>query len=107
MDPIECVQGEYDLIILKDTLEHIPEYERTLRHLAGRLAPGGYILENTPFKRKKKRKFDGLRRLFSRKGGLTLHLSEKTPIAVILADYGIEPVDTGIWKARPAVGPGS
>jgi 2-polyprenyl-3-methyl-5-hydroxy-6-metoxy-1,4-benzoquinol methylase len=107
MDPIECVQGEYDLIILKDTLEHIPEYERTLRHLARRLAPGGIIMENTPFLRKKKRKFEWLRRLFWREGGLTLHLPEKTPIAVILADHGIEPVDTGIWRAPPAGGPAS
>lgn len=97
LDPVEAVGGEYDLIVLKDTLEHIPDYERTLRRLIGRLAPGGLILENTPFKRRKKRKLAWLRRLF-RRGRPTLHLPEKKPIAEIMAEGRMTLVEPGVWQ---------
>ena len=102
LDPVACVQATFDLIILKDTLEHIPAYEETLRHLIGRLTGGGYLLENTPFKRRKKRAFEGVRRRIRRRaGGLTLHLPERRPIAAIMACCGMEGVGPGTWRAPP------
>ncbi|MBN1417458.1 MAG: class I SAM-dependent methyltransferase [Planctomycetes bacterium] len=101
LDPAGAVAGEYDLIVLKDTLEHIPDYERVLRHLIGRLAGEGWILENTPFKRRKRRRLEGLRRFFRRKGP-TLHLPEGTPIASIMAGAGLTLVEPGVWQAPAA-----
>ncbi|MGE5313129.1 MAG: class I SAM-dependent methyltransferase [Acidobacteriota bacterium] len=36
-------EGKFDLIVLKDTLEHIPEQEKLIPLLSGFLAPGGLI----------------------------------------------------------------
>jgi SAM-dependent methyltransferase len=40
--------GRYDLIVLLDVLEHIPDDVGALRHLAAKLAPGGRILVTVP-----------------------------------------------------------
>ena len=40
--------GAYDLIVLLDVLEHIPDDEGALRYLGPKLAPGGRILVTVP-----------------------------------------------------------
>lgn len=40
--------GAYDLIVLLDVLEHIPDDVGALDHLKGKLAPGGRILVTVP-----------------------------------------------------------
>ena len=41
-------QGRYDLILLKDTIEHIPAQERFIPYLAQFLAPGGCVFFGFP-----------------------------------------------------------
>ena len=48
-DPIQCVTRSYRAIVAMDVLEHIPEYHRIVRHFIEHLAPGGLIIENSPF----------------------------------------------------------
>lgn len=40
------VNGEYDYILLMDSLEHIPDWEETLEHLLDHLKPNGAVLTN-------------------------------------------------------------
>ena len=50
-DPIGAIApgAKYKTILLIDVLEHIPDYHLVLRHLVGCLAPGGIIIEDSPF----------------------------------------------------------
>jgi SAM-dependent methyltransferase len=47
-DGVPLVDGRYDLIVLLDVLEHIPDDAGTLRVLAKKLAPGGRLLLTVP-----------------------------------------------------------
>jgi SAM-dependent methyltransferase len=40
--------GTYDLVLLHDVLEHIPEYEPALQAIAGLLRPGGHVFISFP-----------------------------------------------------------
>ncbi len=48
VDPADFGAGGFDLIILKDVIEHIPEQERMLPRLRAFLAPGGVIFFGFP-----------------------------------------------------------
>lgn len=41
--------GGFDLLILTEVLEHVPDWEASFRNLAGLLKPGGYCIITTPF----------------------------------------------------------
>ena len=47
-DGVPLEDGRYDLIVLLDVLEHIPDDAGTLRVLAKKLAPGGRLLLTVP-----------------------------------------------------------
>lgn len=47
-DGVELEDGRYDLIVLLDVLEHIPDDVGSLRVLARKLAPGGKLLMTVP-----------------------------------------------------------
>ena len=47
-DGVRLEKGRYDLIVLLDVLEHIPEDRTALASLADKLAPGGRLLLTVP-----------------------------------------------------------
>ena len=47
-DGVELEDGAYDLIVLLDVLEHIPDDHGTLAALRAKLAPGGRLLVTVP-----------------------------------------------------------
>ncbi len=47
-DFIEKYEGAFDIIILKDVIEHVPEQEKFIPHLMRFLAPGGQIFFGFP-----------------------------------------------------------
>lgn len=47
-DGVELEDGAYDLIVLLDVLEHIPDDLGTLTALRGKLSPGGRLLVTVP-----------------------------------------------------------
>lgn len=47
-DGVELEDGAYDLIVLLDVLEHIPDDHGTLTALRAKLAPGGRLLVTVP-----------------------------------------------------------
>lgn len=47
-DGVTLDDGAYDLVVLLDVLEHIPDDLGTLRFLSGKLAPGGRLLLTVP-----------------------------------------------------------
>lgn len=42
------IEGEYDLVLLLDVLEHVSQPERLLTRIASHLSPGGRIVVTTP-----------------------------------------------------------
>jgi 2-polyprenyl-3-methyl-5-hydroxy-6-metoxy-1,4-benzoquinol methylase len=62
LDPVECVDAEYNAVLLQHVLEHIPNYHIPLGHLIGRLRPGGYIIEHSPFNVRDPKSKNGWRR---------------------------------------------
>ena len=46
---IDCIQDNYDTIILQDVIEHIYDYEKLLHHLIDYLNVEGLLLEETYF----------------------------------------------------------
>ncbi|SMF67151.1 class I SAM-dependent methyltransferase [Allosphingosinicella indica] len=47
-DGVKLEDGAYDLIVLLDVLEHIPDDEGTLKALRSKLAPGGRLMVSVP-----------------------------------------------------------
>lgn len=47
-DGVTLEDGAYDLIVLLDVLEHIPDDEGTLKALRSKLAPGGRLMVSVP-----------------------------------------------------------
>ncbi len=48
IDPEKDLDHKFDLIILKDVIEHIPDQESFLKHLRAFLAPGGSVFFGFP-----------------------------------------------------------
>lgn len=48
-DPIKAIYGVYDVVLMSQVLEHIPEPEELLTHLVGTLTNDGLLLEDTPW----------------------------------------------------------
>lgn len=48
IDASKDLPWTYDLIILKDVIEHIPDQERFMKHLRGFLSPGGRVFLGFP-----------------------------------------------------------
>jgi len=48
-DSINCIQDQYGAIVLQDILEHVPNYEKLLRHLCSKVRRDGIIIEHSPF----------------------------------------------------------
>ena len=44
----EEFRGQFDLIVLKDVIEHIPDQERVMAHMRNYLRPGGHIFFGFP-----------------------------------------------------------
>lgn len=83
-DPIQAITGPYGAIILKDVLEHVPEYPVLLRHLIGHLVPEGVIVENTDFD--------------ASASEVELHLKPSMPLEEAMV--GMQKVDKGVWKKK-------
>lgn len=89
-DALRCVQQSFDVIVLNNVLEHIPDYPLTLTHLISRMRPRGRIVECTPFRRPKQR-------IFARPPALDMHLDPARPLAAVMAEGGLQPRGNGIW----------
>jgi 2-polyprenyl-3-methyl-5-hydroxy-6-metoxy-1,4-benzoquinol methylase len=85
--------GGFDLIVCDNVLEHVPEYHAVVGKLAQALAPGGRLLECTPFKREKPL-------LFGRTTLWDIHLPPTMPMAEAAAKAGLKNVGEGLWE-RP------
>jgi len=81
-DPINSIQDEYYAIVAMDVLEHIPDYHLLLKHLIGRLKPGGYIIEKSPFD--------------DAAGPISIHLPASVPLNVAMV--GMRQLELGVWQ---------
>ena len=79
-----------DCIVLRDVLEHIPNYEVFLKKLSALLKSGGHILEQTPWNRYEKEKN---RELYS-----PLHQKEGKKLTLIFEELGFTNESKGVWK---------
>lgn len=84
-DPIKCIQGNYDAIVLMDVLEHIPYYHILLAHLIECLNPLGLIIENTPFSTSEEEH--------------ALHLPPSIPMEEAM--IGMELIEDNVWRKKP------
>lgn len=88
------VAGPFDLIVCDNVLEHVPNYHDVLAKLASALAPGGRILECTPFKREKVY-------VFKREKPWTIHLPPSMPMSAAMAKAGLVSAgEEGLWVAQ-------
>jgi len=81
---------QFDCILLRDVLEHIPQYELFLIKFSGFIKPGGYILEQTPWNRFEKEKN---RELYS-----PLHQKEGKSLSLIFKELGFTNESNGVWR---------
>ncbi len=86
--------GGFDLIVADNVLEHVPDYHLVVEKLGQALAPGGRILECTPFKREKPYLFGG-------PAPWDVHLPPTMPMTDAMARAGLKNVGEGLWE-RPA-----
>lgn len=80
----DSLREAYGAIVLQDVLEHIPDYQNLLHRLIGRLRPGGYILEQSPFD--------------PNAPDIALHLKAEIPLGVAMK--GMEKVGNHVWRKR-------
>jgi len=81
-DPLGCVTDTYGAIVLKDVLEHIPDYHVVLRYLIEHLDPGGLIVENCDFQEEESEK--------------DLHLPPSMPLKEAM--QGMKRIGKGMWR---------
>jgi 2-polyprenyl-3-methyl-5-hydroxy-6-metoxy-1,4-benzoquinol methylase len=85
--------GNFDLVIADNVLEHVVDYHLTVEKLAKALAPGGRLLECTPFKREKAYLFGG-------PAPWDVHLPPSMPMVEAARRAGLVPAGSGLWE-RP------
>lgn len=88
---IDCIGGTYRAIVLQDVLEHIPRYGLVLQSLVSKLAPGGLIVEYSPFNGKPQGKKMPKRS--------PLHIAEAAPLDRVMAELGMTKTALGIYPA--------
>lgn len=88
--PFAILRPKFDCIILRDVLEHIPNYESFLKMLTKMIEGQGYILEQTPWNGFEKEKN---RELYS-----PLHQKEGKKLSFIFEELGFTNESNGIWK---------
>jgi len=81
-DPVGCITEVYEVIVLKDVLEHIPDYHVCLRHLIEHLSTGGLIVENSDFQEDEAEQ--------------DLHLPASVPLKEAMA--GMKRIGKGLWR---------
>ncbi len=81
-DPIGCITATYDTIAAMDVLEHIPDYHIVVRHFIEHLAPGGLIVENSPFAPEAR--------------DVSIHVSASMPLEQAMD--GMRRLEPGIWQ---------
>ncbi len=72
-DPINCIQEEYDGVLFRSLLEHIPYYDTLLEHVTKKVKKGGKIYEASKFGHSSKD---------------PMHIAEKRPIGEIMSKNG-------------------
>jgi len=75
---------KYNTILLRDVIEHVPDYNKLLTNLSGYLNPGGLILEQTPWNTDKR--------------SSPLHFREKTPLKKVFKDLYFTNIANGVWR---------
>ena len=53
-DPIGSIQKNYDGVLIRSVLEHVPYYPELAKHLANKIRVGGHLYEASPFGKSKK-----------------------------------------------------
>lgn len=87
-DSMACIGKKYGTMLFRDVLEHVPDYVVLLKKLAGKLLPGGIVIEHSPWNISK-----GDKPRHS-----PLHFEEKTPLAKVFADLGFDSVKRHVWR---------
>jgi 2-polyprenyl-3-methyl-5-hydroxy-6-metoxy-1,4-benzoquinol methylase len=85
--------GGFDLIVADNVLEHVPDYHLVVEKLGQALAPGGRLLECTPFKRPKTYLFGGGQQW-------DIHLPPTMTMAQATERAGLVRVEDGLWARR-------
>jgi 2-polyprenyl-3-methyl-5-hydroxy-6-metoxy-1,4-benzoquinol methylase len=85
--------GPFDLVIADNVLEHVVDYHLTVAKLGLALAPGGCLLECTPFKREKTYLFGG-------PAPWDVHLPPTMPMAEAARRAGLAPAGDGLWERQ-------
>lgn len=86
--------GSFDLIVADNVLEHVVDYHLVVEKLGQALAPGGRLLECTPFKREKAYLFGG-------PAPWDVHLPPTMPMEEATKRAGLVPAGEGLWE-KPA-----
>ena len=85
--------GGFDLAVADNVLEHVPRYHEVVKTLGQALAPGGRLLECTPFKREKAY-------VFKRADPWDIHLKPAMFMPEAAAAAGLKAAGEGLWE-RP------
>jgi SAM-dependent methyltransferase len=97
---LDCLPGGFNAILCQDVLEHIPRYPVVLEALAGKLLPGGLLVEYSPFNGKAQGK--------KMPRHSPVHLSEAVPLEKVMTGLGLQkttlaPYPSTAWrKGEPA-----
>ena len=97
---LDCLPGGYHAVLCQDVLEHIPRYPVVLEALAGKLLPGGLLVEYSPFNGKAQGK--------KMPRHSPVHLSEAVPLEKVMTGLGLQktalaPYPSTAWrKGEPA-----
>lgn len=83
-DTINCIKKTYDSILVRSLLEHIPYYEKLIKHLILKLNSGGTLYEASKFGPSNKD---------------PMHIHETQPLEKIIKDAGLELIyNKGVHK---------
>ena len=81
-DPVGCIRQDYGVVILVDVLEHIPNYDITLKYIIDHVISKGYIIDNSNFS------------MYENDSGVHI----KPSISLEQAMISMEEYDTNIWR---------
>ena len=84
LDICDEVYVEYNTILLRDILEHVPDYEQLLIELDPHLNQGGIMIEHSPWNNDERHS--------------PLHHEETVPLKQVFEKMGYKSIAKKVWK---------
>jgi len=89
-EPLKCVAKRgymYGAVLLRDVLEHAPNYADIVRTVCARVRQDGVVMEHTLWASMKEKKNP-------------LHLDVKVPLKALFSEMGFESAGRGMWRKK-------